>query len=372
LTLDTASGHWVYTPIENYSGVDSFAITYTDSDGGGVATRHYDVEVNTPTTPDGADIRTGSNQAAVFDGADDYLTRGAHDTGFDLPFYTLEAWINPSDLTGDSVIMSNMNLGLDQGFWLDIEEATGNLRLYTGSSNPSDDIHVTSTTDFSTALNQWTHVAASFDGISARLYVNGVLQNTVDRTFGTPDLDRVTYDTDYFFTIGNTSDTSGGQADTRWFDGQIDNVRVWDHQRTGAQIARDYDKVLSGSEDGLVALYQMDGSGGTFVDATGNGHDLSESGGVSRTDLLVNVQVGAGTDYRGLVLGTDGNQSDALDYQLNTGPSHTSGSNGNFSLASDGTFLYHPDDAYTGADSFSVDISDGTDTYTQTISLTVA
>ncbi|MGB0723149.1 MAG: LamG-like jellyroll fold domain-containing protein, partial [Gammaproteobacteria bacterium] len=372
LTLDTASGHWVYTPNGNYSGVDRFAITYTDSDGGGVATRHYDVEVNTPTSPDSADVRTGSSQAAVFDGVDDYLTRGTHDTGFDLPFYTLEAWIKPESLTGDGVIMSNMNLGLDQGFWLDIEEATGNLRLYTGSVDPSDDIHVTSTTDFSTALGQWTHVAASYDGISARIYVNGVLQNTEDRTFGTPDLDRVTYDSGYFFTIGNTSDTAAGSSDNRWFHGSIDNVRVWDHKRPDADIARDYDKVLSGSEDGLVALYQMDDAGGTMVDATGNGRDLSQSGGVGQENLLVNVQVGAGTDYRGLVLGTDGSEADALSYTLNTGPTHTSGSNGNFSLDSDGTFLYHPDDLYTGADSFTVDISDGTDTYTQTISLTVA
>jgi hypothetical protein len=57
-------------------------------------------------------------------------------------------------------------------------------------------------------------------------------------------------------------------------DGVIDEVRIWHGVRTAEEIACTKGWALTGAEDGLVALWNLDtAAGGVTPDATGNGHD---------------------------------------------------------------------------------------------------
>jgi len=56
------------------------------------------------------------------------------------------------------------------------------------------------------------------------------------------------------------------------FEGDIDEVRIWNVARTQTQIQQDMSAPLAGGEPGLAAYYRMsDGSGATVTDDSGNG-----------------------------------------------------------------------------------------------------
>ena len=66
----------------------------------------------------------------------------------------------------------------------------------------------------------------------------------------------------------------GSDYASRYFDGKIDEIRIWDIPRNQDDIVATMDTLLSGSETGLVAYYTFnEGSGDTLFDQTGHGHN---------------------------------------------------------------------------------------------------
>ncbi|MCA8949106.1 MAG: LamG domain-containing protein [Planctomycetes bacterium] len=113
-------------------------------------------------------------------------------------------------------------------------------------------------------LQQWTHVAATYDGQAANLYVDGVLAMTAAGT-GQPIWDR-----GGVLRIGK-GDDAGGPIEV--WNGQLDEVRLWPFARSAAEIAQTKDYALSGVP-GLVSTWNLDGhaldtSGGQHGSLTG-------------------------------------------------------------------------------------------------------
>jgi hypothetical protein len=107
------------------------------------------------------------------------------------------------------------------------------------------------------ALLQWTHIAATYDGSFARIYVNGVQVAQANGTGPLVALGAATH-------IG-AGDTAAGSANERW-NGLIDEVRIWSTARTQQEIATGmFQQILSAPN--LVASYQLNGNG---LDASGN------------------------------------------------------------------------------------------------------
>jgi hypothetical protein len=134
---------------------------------------------------------------------------------------TLEAWVNPSVApTG----------------WVDvIYKAVDNYYLEAASSNgnkPGTGVLLTSTAEplaYGTAqlaASTWTHLAMTYDGTTLKMYVNGVLATSTTQA-GT-----ITTSTNAL-QIGG--DTTYGQ----YFNGLIDEVRVYNIALTQAQIQSD-------------------------------------------------------------------------------------------------------------------------------------
>ena len=108
--------------------------------------------------------------------------------------------------------------------------------------------------------NQWYHVAAVKEGGSRRLYLNGVEQSLSGSALNV--------------SANNNPIRIGSDYGSRYFDGRIDEVRIWNIAREQADIAADMNSTLSGNENGLVAYYHFnEGEGNTLYDQTGNGHD---------------------------------------------------------------------------------------------------
>lgn len=119
--------------------------------------------------------------------------------------------------------------------------------------------------------NTWTHVAATYEPVTAvwNLYINGVLDKTVD--IGTniiPVANSIQY-----AGVG-TAMTSTGLA-AGYFDGKIDEVRIWNTARSGAQILANYNSEIT-SGTGLLGRWG-------FNEGCGGIANNSVSGGVSGT-----------------------------------------------------------------------------------------
>jgi hypothetical protein len=118
---------------------------------------------------------------------------------------------------------------------------------------------------------EWHHIAATYNGSDAIIYIDGVLDKSIA---GTGTIAVSTYQV----ALGANLQITG-----RTYYGNMDEVRIWNVARTASQIAQSKNCELQGSETGLVAYYKFNqGSAGvnnagitTLTDATGNGHNGS-------------------------------------------------------------------------------------------------
>lgn len=80
-------------------------------------------------------------------------------------------------------------------------------------------------------LNKWTHVVGTFDGSNFRIYLNGVLDNTSAHSGSLPNNGSA-------WNIGKRWDTNG--TGDLWFNGKIDDVRVYNRALTVADAKQLY------------------------------------------------------------------------------------------------------------------------------------
>jgi hypothetical protein len=129
------------------------------------------------------------------------------------------------------------------------------------------------------SANAWHHVAVTMKGSTrqATIYLDGiqVMQGTLSRV-----------------STGNTKPVSIGRNGSptgyaNW-DGKLDDVRIWNTVRTGAQISANFRNQLTGTQAGLVANWKFDeGSGPTAFDSTATPQNatMKSGAGWSDTDL---------------------------------------------------------------------------------------
>ncbi|MFA5815324.1 MAG: LamG-like jellyroll fold domain-containing protein [Bacteroidales bacterium] len=106
---------------------------------------------------------------------------------------------------------------------------------------------------------KWTHFAATFDGVTMKVYVNGEFM--LDQDVAGPMLT-----SDQNLILGEGATWKG-----RRLDGKMYDIRLWSTVRTDEQIRNGMRTQLAGTETNLVANWKMDeGTGTTLQDATGS------------------------------------------------------------------------------------------------------
>lgn len=109
--------------------------------------------------------------------------------------------------------------------------------------------------------NVWHHVAVSYDGTTWRLYLDGELDATAAAN-ATPRFDSIQH-----FGLGTALNSTGVAAG--FFDGVLDEVRVWNHARSLAQIQDGLARPIT-SASGLVGRWGLDeGSGAVAGNSAG-------------------------------------------------------------------------------------------------------
>src|SRR5262249_36642759 len=111
-------------------------------------------------------------------------------------------------------------------------------------------------------LNRWHHLAVVFDANGTTVYLDGLSAGTTSYKAG---LAGVSGAARHF--IGSCSLYPNNS-----FRGEFDEVRLWRGARTAEQIRQNKDRALSGSETGLVGLWNFDDAANPGRDASPNGY----------------------------------------------------------------------------------------------------
>jgi len=164
-------------------------------------------------------------QALSFDGSDDYVDCNSNVGNFGLSHsFTIEAWINlASDNTNDAVIYGNAWAEPGYHVRVTLANKVRFILITTGSNYKG--------IDSSVLADGWHHIAAVKDGMDVKVYIDGVEDSQEAIENGT-----VT-------TITTTANTKIGldtaSAD-HYFNGLIDEVRIWNGALTYTEIAYSY------------------------------------------------------------------------------------------------------------------------------------
>lgn len=127
-------------------------------------------------------------------------------------------------------------------------------------------------------LGKWVHIACVFEEGYTTVYFDGrvVLDkqpsgNANGVTWGAYGNDEGENNNKRYFWIGYSYESS------RYFDGDMCEVRIWDHCLKAEEInAEDHFYYVDPESEGLIAYWKMDeGSGTVLKDSTPNGNDLT-------------------------------------------------------------------------------------------------
>ena len=143
----------------------------------------------------------------------------------DVTALTLEAWVRPSQLPTNGNVFDILDVDRQYNLRL---RADGTLTstLVGGAALSPTTAHL--------MVDQWAHVAVTYDGDAAAIYINGTASATATGggTLGTSGTTGMS--------IGADNNPSG--SDRSWFVGLIDELRLMKVARTAAQICSDAGK----------------------------------------------------------------------------------------------------------------------------------
>jgi hypothetical protein len=179
---------------------------------------------------------------------------------------TLEYWayIKTTDWHGEANTMFEYGTqgGTARGFGLDfgtneVMGMAGNHATLDPYTNGGFDGDSTNYLGITSTMDQWVHLAMTWDGTSVKTYVNGALRITTNGSGGATML-----------ATAQTQLTMGcNNPRFSCFNGIIDELRVWNVARTAAEIAANYNKGLTGNEAGLVGYWKFDEAPGATTAA---------------------------------------------------------------------------------------------------------
>jgi len=272
-------------------------VTATANDGNGnTATCAFTVTVNDTQAPSitcpaniTANNTTGQCNAAVtapapvatdncstvlgnaldFDGSNDFIPIGninAISNGV-AGRYTVEMWINMDAYNPGYTYLYGDEHSANRGILFEVSP-TGFVTTFHPNTGR------VSSTNKKVLLGSWTHIALVQDGSTVKSYVNGVFDATLLSGSN--------------MHIETSTGTNLGQFPLggRFLNGRMDEVRVWNTDRSQVQIQAAMNNELTGSESGLEAYYNFNqGVAGGNNAGVNTLFDLASAGGTNNGTL---------------------------------------------------------------------------------------
>ena len=137
--------------------------------------------------------------------------------------FTIEAWVKPTTLSSwRTIILKEKTTSLAYALYANTDTGKPSAEMYGTSA-------LAGTTQL--PLNTWTHIAATYDGTTLKLYINGSMVSSKSTSI----------------TIRISLDPLRIGGNTKWgeyFNGLIDEVRIYNRALTNLEIENDRDTPL--------------------------------------------------------------------------------------------------------------------------------
>ncbi|WP_452226115.1 LamG-like jellyroll fold domain-containing protein [Lacinutrix cladophorae] len=252
-----------------------------------------------------------------FDGNNDFVSK-SNESIFNFTAGTVEAWIKPTANSNNKAVVSMRDIANASGTrWsLHVNEGNNTIGIYNGIS------YIDIVVSAGISANVWSHVVWVMSTSQTIVYFNGTLVGTIPVGINVAP-------TNMPLTIG-AADTNNYYP-AEYFSGDIDEVRVWNVQRSVGEITGSKDCELLGSEAGLVTYYNFNqgfGTGDNTTIDTLNDETMNANNGALTNFALTgtNSNWSAGsTIATGNNCNTLGTEMYNLDYQVAIYPNPTSG-----------------------------------------------
>jgi glucose/arabinose dehydrogenase len=226
ILADLPAGYW---RLGETSGT-----TAADTSGNG-RTGSY---LNTPTLGQAGALTGDSNTSVGFDGTSEHVAV-PYTAALNTPTTTLEAWVYPTGGQGRfRAVVSNRDyvVGSTRGSIL-YASASNTWQYWVGNGSGS----WTVVGGPAVTLNDWTHVAGTYDGSTARLYVDGTLVASAPSAH-TPNPSRP---------LRAAAGANEGAANYL-LPGRVDEVAVYPTALSSTRVRAHYDAAAGSSGSGIV------------------------------------------------------------------------------------------------------------------------
>ncbi len=209
---------------------------------------------------------TANQYFLEFDGDDSYYINDNNDLldVNDDNAWTMECWIYPFQVPASGTYPCILDRKYSFSFY--IRNTNGNCGLgivaLSGSGSGFDiEGTLTSGTNYMT-INEWHHVAASFDGTTTRLFIDG----TIVGTSTDPD-----FDLDASIAAINVAARYSSGTYSRYFNGAIDEIHYSNVARYTSNFTITKTSPQQSADANTIFLHHLDeGSGTTISDEAGN------------------------------------------------------------------------------------------------------
>lgn len=237
---------------------------------------------------------TPNTKSLKFDGTSTYVDLGTAAGLAPDSAVTVEAWIKPAAFAVNpwqNTVVSKDGWSAGEGGFVLRCGGNGILsfniagKTFAGASSSWKEA---ASPAASLTLNTWTHVAGTFDGATLKVFINGV-QSGSFAFAGVIDKNA-----QYITRIGRLADNQGA-SQYRYFNGLIDEVRIWERALTGAELLASMNNQISPTgQSRLKGYWRMnDGSGNTAVDLVNGANNGAITGGVWDNSVPFNAAVSA-------------------------------------------------------------------------------
>ena len=243
-------------PFHGNAFIDDCGITYQpDQDFSGSDTlRYYAMNESGQKAIADVNILVASDLALSFDGINDCVSCGKPAALSIQDQLTLELWINPKNY-GELNLQGFGRLIDRERYILFLNESGrddyADHSLMFAIEHPSGFLVMGNTPRNSIQLNEWQHIAGSYDSHTneMNIYINGQ-QQTLFYPFQRPYGSIANTQSDTFY-IGESKNMD------RAFQGMMDEIRIWNIIRSADEILSDMNQSYSNIPEGLAAYWPM-------------------------------------------------------------------------------------------------------------------